>query len=127
MKMTGAVVGRACKRLAHVCVMFVILVVLCSGCRHYETPLEKVSDSLHGGMTETNVDGLFKGFEIKEPQVFSGQLTGRRLTLFQTNVTYGKMVHYEPKMTGSLFEPVETCIVYFDTNGVIVGYEYLRD
>ncbi len=97
-------------------------------CARRETPLEHAAHSLHAGLTKTNVDLIFEHFETQnELSVSWGQLDVGEVKLFQRGVDHGVRASYQPRVSGSLVQPVEMCIVYFDTNWVIVGYKYMQD
>jgi hypothetical protein len=87
--------------------------------------LEKVLAGLKGGMKRQDVQQLFGGIPAHESVFDSpgGFAAGpSRLVLFQTNVTRGTEWTYVSA------EPLlESCRIFFDTNGVIVGYQYSHD
>jgi hypothetical protein len=100
-----------------------MLLMVC-GCSS-KTDLERAADKLASGLHKTNVTSLFKGFSAGTGR-FDGPLGGSSLKLFQTNVTNGTDVRFAPQNFG-VFSQLEVCYVYFDTNDIIVGYQYMRE
>ena len=97
----------------------------------HETALGKTARQLHTGMTRQGVDSLLSDFNPSEGTGFEGWRVGKPkpgdpMVYFQTNVDRGTRVSYWPRSLG-VFDSFECCYVYFDTNGVIVAYEYSRD
>jgi hypothetical protein len=99
-------------------------VVALTGCDR-PTSLERTASRLRPGMSKTSIAELFTEFD-RSPGASFEQGLGLLTAAFQTNVETGTLVSYSPKTKG-FFEPGEVCSVYFDTNDVIIGFNYLRD
>jgi hypothetical protein len=78
-------------------------------------------------MDRASVDHVFAGFErkvFKDPQWQAAAGFGSPdMHSFRTNTQPAMRVEYEPTGT-SVFQRVEACDVYFDTNGVIIAFCY---
>jgi hypothetical protein len=105
----------------------ILLIVAFSniGCSHRPDELEQKSFQLTNGLNIASVSNLFSGFpqgEVKE----IGSFTPIKATKwFQTNQTCVKKLIYKPKKNPGN-DPLwsEWSEIWFDTNGIIVGYEY---
>ena len=94
-----------------------------------QTPLEKTSSRLKQGMIQKEVDSLFYRFapSRKDFKAVVGPLgAADRSVFYRTNAQRGTVVTYWPKSMG-VFDSFECCRVHFDTNGVILGYQYSKD
>ena len=98
---------------------------------HY-TSLSHTAEKLHAGMNRSDVDSIMRNFiqtgtdkEFHERlgDMAHDGLWGRpqHSGIFNTNVDRGTEVGYWPSGAFSAFE---LCDVYFDTNSIIVGWEY---
>lgn len=85
----------------------------------YKTQLERTAGQLKAGMTKAEVGVLFKNF--KSAEYNGGDLAGT--ILFQPEGKAERRVNYSPKNPGQ-FDRAEDCTVYFDKNGIIIGYNY---
>jgi hypothetical protein len=109
-------------------ILSVALLVAC-GCGPSSTPLETSAHKLRAGMSQQEVATFFEQFhsgetnEYHDPiESFSGLLGTSGRVVFRTGVERGTSIGYWPRGFG-----YEICMVYFDTNGVIVGYNYYRE
>jgi hypothetical protein len=109
-----------------------ILLGVSAGCGPTATTaIERTASLLRSGITRSNVDLLFSKFDAGKEVEFDHRVEDYAVVreapvLFQTNVARGMKVTYWPKEFG-VFAVMEKCDVYFDTNGVIVGYWYSRE
>ena len=116
-----------CHTLYFVCL--ILLASLLSGC----TPsLSKTAEKLHAGMNRSDVDLVMKDFlQTGTEKEFHERLGDKahdgllgkpqNSGIFNTNIDRGTEVGYWPS---GFFSSYELCDVYFETNGIIVGWEY---
>jgi hypothetical protein len=105
--------------------ILVIVAFLSVGCDQRPDELEQKSFQLTNGLTITGVSNLFSGFPTVAVDE-NGQFTPAKTTrCFQTNQPCAKTLMYKPKKVPGN-DPLwfEWCEIWFDTNGVIVAYEY---
>jgi hypothetical protein len=107
-------------------VLGVMLLIAC-GCGR---SLKGTADKLRAGMSQKEVAALFASFnygktnEYHDPiESSSGLLGTSGRVVFKTGVEHGTSIGYSPNG----FVSFEICMVYFDTNGIIVGYNYHRE
>jgi hypothetical protein len=90
------------------------------------TPLERAAAQVTPGMTRSNVHQLFAEFRRSKGDYQVEWEFSDLVTRFQTNATHGRREIYYPTQSG-LFDPYESCHVYFDTNDIINGIFYSRN
>ena len=100
--------------------MMMILLGVVTSCSPRQYRMKETADRLAAGMTKAQVAELFQNFESQE--VKDNQI-GMEIVRFQPNVEPATVVTYMPKENG-VYRYFEVCVVFFDTNNVIVGYKY---
>ena len=82
-------------------------------------------------MSQQEVAALFESFHSSETNEFHepieshcGLMGTSGRVVFKTGVERGTHIGYWPS---GFFSAFEICAVYFDTNGIIVGYNYYRE
>ena len=84
--------------------------------------LERTCGRIVAGMNKAAVSRLFERFPSSGEQELSRPFPAMQV-VFQTNVNYGTVIWYD-----SAYPFVfEACWVYFDRNGIVVGYSYSSD
>ena len=104
------------KVLATIGVMSLLLLVGCVP----RTALEEASRKLRPEMSRAQVDRLFSGFRVTE---YTNMLQMQYAQVFKTNAQPAIRVMYDPEEI-KLLQRVENCEVYFDTNGILIGFRY---
>lgn len=102
-----------------------ILAVLILGCNYRPDELEQKSFHLTNGLNIAGVSNVFSGFPVvasDESNLFIPTMATR---FFQTNQACMKSLMYKPKKNPGN-DPLwtEWCEIWFDTNGIIIGYRY---
>lgn len=98
------------------------LLLVMAGCNVRPTPLERTTFQLSSGMKKSEVKRLFASFEVT-------QETNQVLEIawftkfYKSNNLSASSITYAPRSSG-LFHLWEGCIIYFDTNEVIVAHLY---
>ena len=111
--------------------ILIVLSLMACGCGPSSTPLETNARKFRAGISQKEVSVLFERFhsgetnEYHDPiESFCGVLGTSGRVVFKTGVERGTSIGYWPE---GYFSAFELCVVYFDTNGIIVGYNYYRE
>lgn len=105
------------------CILLIVSFVTC-GCDDYRPDeLERKSFLLTNGLSKAAVSNIFSGFpaETNEKNGFVPPDITKR---FQTNQISGSYIMYLPKEEHAPLW-IEWCQIWFDTNGIIIGYWYV--
>ena len=87
--------------------------------------MEKIASQITPGMTKPEVASLFTNCDYVESGerdfLYNGTI------IFKTNIQHGFLVSYHQKYSSALLAHYEQCMIYYDTNKVIIGYKYSRE
>jgi hypothetical protein len=107
---------------------FISLLLFSSSCG---ASLDTTARNLRAGMNRVDVDSLFNNFHSTPQDEFHERILERsdqgpmgkplQRVVFEDNVDRGTAVGYSPS-----WGEFEVCMVFFDTNRIIAGYEYYR-
>ena len=104
--------------------VFAMAGVLVAGC-YRPDELERTANRLTGNMDKTSVSNLFRNFNVLSSSEGMSFEPYGPTKLFQTNKWCSSSIAFQLKQNPG-GDPLwhELCDVWFDTNGVIVGYRY---
>jgi len=104
--------------------LVLLMLLLICGCGKPHTKLEQTTLRLKSGMNKPEVKQLFVGFGLSETnQVLKIELAKNTRSFGTNNMSHSSIV-FTPK---GFFSHYEYCSIHFDSNDVIICYDYYSE